>query len=191
MNGSNDIQEATQPEPSFRKRFLRIFVPLVIALLAGGILLTAFLGEHKLQRAFERYTRENRELAAITDSSYADIQRRDIRLFALPLAWSVRKELIRADYEQIDEYFNELIKRKEFGVIMLVEPSGIIRVSTDRKLQGTSFSRLYPGMTLVSTETVSYPLKEGKSIFLVPVMGLNAKTGTIAFVYSYQKFLHP
>jgi phosphoadenosine phosphosulfate reductase len=33
------------------------------------------------------------------------MQRQDIQLFALPLAWSVRKELMHSNYGQIEEYF--------------------------------------------------------------------------------------
>ncbi len=74
---------------------------------------------------------------------------------------------------------------------MLVDPSGIIKISTDRKLQGSSFSRHYPQMRLGVLVPVSYALPEGKSLFVIPVMGLNEKIGTIAFVYSYRELLQP
>ena len=119
------------------------------------------------------------------------VQRQDIQLFALPLAWSVRKELMRANYDGIDDYFNELIQRKGFGVIMLLDPAGTIKVSTDRKLQGSSFLMRYPQMKLAASVPVSYAMPDGKSMFLVPVMGLNARIGTIAFLYSYRELSLP
>jgi hypothetical protein len=180
MNSSNDVQETQRQKPSFWKRFFLITIPLVIALLAGGIFLTRYQGEQELQK-----------LAVIAETRSVDIQRQDVQLFALPLSWSVRKELMRANYDQIDEYFNELIKRKGFGVIMLVDPSGIIKVSTDRKLLGSSFSVRYPYMKLAVLVPVSYAVPEGKSMFVVPVMGLNEKIGTIAFIYSYRELLLP
>jgi hypothetical protein len=180
MESSNDVQEMQQPKPSFWKRFFLITIPLVIALLAGGIFLTRYQGEQSLK-----------ELAELADSRSVIIQRQDIQLFALPLAWSVRKELMRSNYEQIDEYFNEMIQRKEFGLIMLVDPSGLIKISTDRKLQGSSFLMRYPQMKLAASVPVSYAMPEGKSMFLVPVMGLNARIGTIAFIYSYRELLLP
>ena len=180
MQSSNDVQEVPRRKPSFWTRFLLIINFLVIASLIGGIFWTRYQGEQKQQLLTER-----------AEIRYIDIQRQELKLFALPLAWSVRKELMRFNYDQIDEYFNELIKRKGFGVIMLVDPSGTIKVSTDRKLQGSPFSRSYPGMNLGSSELVFYPVQQGKSMFLVPVMGLNEKIGTIAFLCSYQELMLP
>ncbi|NTW11604.1 MAG: hypothetical protein HGA26_09645, partial [Chlorobiaceae bacterium] len=131
---------------------------------------------------------ERTALEAKAAKSSIDIQRRDIGIFALPLAWAVRKEMMHGNYDQIDEYFGELIKIKGFGVFMLVEPDGMIRVSTDRKLQGTAFSVLYPGMETGVQRPVSYGLRDGSSLFVLPVMGLSGRLGTIAFVYSYQPF---
>jgi hypothetical protein len=177
MQSNHDVQEVQRRKPSFWMRFLLVINFLVIASLAGGIFWTRYEGEQKQQELTER-----------ADIRYIDIQRQDMKLFALPLTWSVRKELMRSNYDQIDEYFNELIKRKGFSKIMLVDPSGIIKVSTDRKLQGGSFSRSYPGMNLGTSEMMSYPLQKGTSMVLVPVMGLSEKIGTIAFLYSYQEF---
>ena len=180
MKNSTDLQEIPQTKSSIWNRFLLITIFLVIVALVGGIFWTRYQGEQKQQQFTER-----------AEIQYIDMQRQGMKLFALPLAWSVRKELMRFNYEQIDEYFNELIKKKGFGILMLVDPSGTIKVSTDRKVQGSSFSRLFPGMNLGASELSSYPVQKGKDIFLVPVMGLNEKIGTIAFMYSYQEFLRP
>ncbi len=180
MKSSNDFVLTRQPKPSFWRRLLLIAVPLVFALLVGGIFLTRYQGELRAK-----------ELVELAESRSVVLQRQNIQLFTLPLAWSVRKELMRANYDQIDDYFNELIQRKEFGVIMLLDPSGTIIVSTDRKLQGSSFLLRYPQMKLGATVQVSYALPEGKSMFLVPVMGLNARLGTIAFIYSYRTLSVP
>ena len=180
MKSSTDLQEIPHTKSSIWNRFLLITITLVIAALVGGIFWTRYQGEQKQQQFTER-----------AEIQYIDMQRQGMKLFALPLAWSVRKELMRFNYELIDEYFNELIKKKGFGILMLVDPSGTIKVSTDRKVQGSSFSRLFPGMNLGASELSSYPVQKGKDIFLVPVMGLNEKIGTIAFMYSYQEFLRP
>ena len=46
-------------------------------------------------------------------------------------------------------------------------------------------------MSPVSQEIVSYGLTKGSSLFLVPVMGLNERIGTIAFVYSFGQLSRP
>ena len=100
MKSSNDFGQTRQQKPSFWKRFFLITVLLVITLLAGGIVLTRYQGEQRLK-----------ELVELAESRSVIIQRQDIQLFALPLAWLVRKELMRSNYDQIDEYFNEMIRR--------------------------------------------------------------------------------
>ena len=180
MMSSNDVQEVPRSHSSFWTRFLLAINLLVIALLAVGVVCTRYHGDQKQQLLKER-----------AQIRYIDMQRQELKLFALPLAWSVRKELMRFNYDQIDEYFNELIKRKGFSNIMLIDPSGTIKVSTDRKLQGTLFSRSYPGMNLDSLGLVFYPLQQNKNMFLVPVMGLNDKIGTIAFLCSYEELMLP
>lgn len=180
MESNHDVQQVQRPKPSFWKRFLLITIPLIIALLVGGIFLTRYQGEQRMK-----------ELAELAESRSVVMQRQDLQLFALPLAWSVRKELMRSNYDQIDEYFNELIRRKGFGLIMLIDPAGMIKISTDQKLQGSSFLSHYPQMRLNALVPVSYALSDGRSLFLVPVMGLNEKIGTIAFIYNYQELLQP
>jgi hypothetical protein len=187
MNSSDRYQSPSSGKTSIWKRFLQFGIPLVILLLCGGIFLERWLGETSLLKEKERSETELMALEAKVSKISFDIQRRDIGLFALPLAWSVRKELMHGNYDQIDEYFSELIKIRGFGVIMLIEPDGMIKVSTDRKLQGTAFSVLYPGMEIGVQKPVSYGLRNGSSLFVLPVMGLSDRLGTIAFIYNYQQ----
>ncbi len=180
MKSSIDLQQSSPERLPFWRRFLWIVVTLVVALLCVGIVLTKYLGDQKLQ-----------EFTLQAESRSLDMQRQDVQLFAIPFAWTVRKELIRSDYGRIEEYFSELIKIKEFGIIMLLDPSGTIKVSTNRKLLGSSFALLYPQLNFSVSKPVSYKLQGGKSMFIVPVMGLNEKIGSIVFSYRYRAPLLP
>ncbi len=186
MNRSSGYQPPSHSRPPFWKRFFRIALPVLFLLLCGGIILVRWLGERNLTEERKRSETELKAYGAKAEKLSFEIQRRDIGLFALPLAWSVRRELMHGNYDQIDEYFSELIKIRGFGVLMLVEPDGTIKVSTDRKLQGTAFSVLYPGLQIEVQQPVSYALRDGSSLFVLPVMGLSERLGTIAFVYRYQ-----
>lgn len=186
MGKNGDYQTPSSGKPSFWKRLLQFGIPLLFLILGGALFLERFLGDRRLKEASERSASERKALEVLASNRSIDIQRRDIGLFALPLAWSVRRELMHGNYDQIDEYFSELIRLKGFALFMLIEPDGIIRISTDRKLQGSSFSVLYPGMELGVQKPVSYGLRDGRSLFILPVMGLSGRLGTLAFVYSYQ-----
>jgi len=188
---TQDFSESPLEKRSPLKRFFSVALPVVMLLLAGGIALVYYLGELRLRDASEKASIEKLRYEEALDERALALQRSDVRLFAVPLAWAVRRELMQQNYGQIDEYFNELVRRKQFGVLMLLDPDGTVRVATDRNLQGAAFSGLYPGMNAASEEIVSYSLSEGSSLFLVPVMGLNARIGTIAFVYSFSRLSRP
>lgn len=172
-------------------RFFRVAVPVLILLLAGGMVLMYYAGEWRLREASENAGREKQRYERLLDEQALDIQRSDVRLFAIPLAWAIRRELIQQNYGQVEEYFIELIRHKQFRSVMLLDPDGTVRIATDRKLQGSTFSSLYPGMDALSQQVVSYSISEGSSMFLVPVMGLNERIGTIAFVYSFSRLVRP
>ena len=188
---SQDLSVSLPERRSPLKRFVSVAVFVLILLLSGALALVYFLEEQKLRQATEQAAREKRQYQEALDNRALELQRADVRLFAVPLAWAVRRELMQENYGQIDEYFSDLIRRKQFRVVMLLDPDGTVRVASDRKLQGSAFSGLYPGMSTVSQEIVSHALSKGSSLFLVPVMGLNARIGTIAFVYSFDQLSRP
>ncbi|MEI8032240.1 MAG: hypothetical protein WCH05_02680 [Chlorobiaceae bacterium] len=180
MKNSNDFMDDSRNSSSLWKKFQIGAVLALFIALGGGILLVRYQGAEQLRRQSEG-----------ARSSALALQRQDIRLFTLPFAWAVRKELIKENYEQIDEYFGQLVAKQGFDLIMLVSPSGVIKVSTDRKLQGHFFLFSYPQISLNVTQTVSYSLRSDQSMFVVPIMGLNEKIGTIAFAYTYRAPAQP
>lgn len=188
---NQDISGPLAEKPALKNRFVTILLAVVMVILASGIAVTYFLGEYKLRQAADKAAAEReRYMRAVDERSLAQ-QHADLRLFTIPLAWAVRKELIQRNYGQIEEYLNELIRQKQFRSVMLLDPDGTVRIASDRKLQGGSFSELYPGKQITHEGLVAYPLSQGTSLFLVPVMGLNEKIGTIAFVYSFGQLSSP
>jgi len=183
--------ESPAKKSSFGRRFLVIGIPVLVLLLLGGIFLTRYLDDQKLRNQQLRFEAEKHEMSETLQTSYTDVQHKDIRLFSLALAWAVRSELMRENYDQIDQYFIELIKQNGFGTVMLMDTQGFVKVSSDRNLQGKLFSTLYPSLSLNEEQLVSYPLSGTRSLFVLPVMGLNAKIGTIAFLYTYRTLGSP
>lgn len=188
---NHDVSVSQSEIRSPLKRLVSVAVPVLVLLLAGAVAFVYYLGEMRVTQAVADAALEKQRYERSLDERSLALQRADIRLFAVPFAWAVRRELMQENYGQIDEYFSELVRRKQFKVLMLLDPDGTVRVASDRKLQGSSFSGLYPGMDSSSQQIVSYQLAKGSSLFLVPVMGLNARIGTIAFVYSFDQLSRP
>jgi|WetSurMetagenome_2_1015567.scaffolds.fasta_scaffold287533_2 hypothetical protein len=186
MDSTDPRQTPSNAKPSFLKRFFRIAVPVLIVLLCGSLFIVRWLGQRDLRIERDRSLTELKGYEAKATKRCSEIQSGDMSLFGLPLAWAVRRELMHGNYDQIDEYFSELVRIRGFSLIMLVEPDGLIKIATDRKLQGTPYSVLYPGMDIGVQRPVSYGLRDGSTLFVLPVMGLSDRLGTIAFVYSFK-----
>ena len=86
-----NLPEASDVKRSPFKRFFAIAVPVLFLLLAGGLVVVYYLGELKLKQADERAILEKQRYESVIDERSVAIQRSDIRLFAVPLAWSVRR----------------------------------------------------------------------------------------------------
>jgi hypothetical protein len=105
------------------------------------------------------------------------------RRFALALAWAVRGELIRNNLDQVDQYFAELVKLPDHTLVLLAAPDGKVVVSTDRKHLGADASGLVPAEALSQANIALLAEADGAKLLAIPVMGLNARLGTVLLRY--------
>lgn len=110
-----------------------------------------------------------------------------LRMTAIPFSWAVRKEMIRENYDQINEYLIRFVKEPMVKQILVVKSDGIVAVSTDKKLEGMSFSSLYPTQTLNQDEISATSAEDGNIVVVAPIMGLNARLGFIYMIYMPEK----
>jgi hypothetical protein len=107
-----------------------------------------------------------------------------LRLTAIPLAWVVRTEMARSNYDSIDEYFNYLVKQDRFRLILLARSDGKIIVATDKRMEGSPVSKFYPLSVLTQTETSVNLQEDGSMMAVTPVMGLAGNRGVLILMYS-------
>lgn len=111
-----------------------------------------------------------------------------LRLTTTTFVWAIRKEMLRENYEQINEYLNQLVKEPQIKQILVVKADGIIAVSTDKKVEGAAFSSLYPNELMEKNEIVITDDKNGDMLVIAPIMGLSKKIGMFFMVYEPEKF---
>lgn len=126
------------------------------------------------------------KLASAIDQRILEKNRALLRMTAIPLSWVVRMEMPKGNYDNIDQYFKQIIKEDEFKVILLAGTDGKIIVSTDRRMEGADLSRYYSASYLDQYETTVGRLDNGDLIVAAPVMGLTAKLGVLIMVYPMQ-----
>ena len=107
-----------------------------------------------------------------------------LRLVALPLTWAVRSEMIRDNYDQINQYLNQLVKEKNMKEIVVAKPDGTIVVATNKKREGTSVTSVFPPSVLQEDKTTVSTLENGDIMVVSPVMGLSAKQGVLILLYT-------
>ena len=106
-----------------------------------------------------------------------------LRLTTTTFVWALRKEMLRENYEQINEYLNQFVKEPHIKQILVVKSDGTVAVATDKKLEGVTFSSLYPNELMEKNEIVITDDKNGNMLVIAPIMGLTKKLGTVFMVY--------
>jgi L-lactate utilization protein LutC len=111
-----------------------------------------------------------------------------LRLVAVPLTWAVRSEMIRNNFDQINQYLNQLVKEKNMKEIVVAKPDGTIVVATNKKLEGTSVTGVFPSSVLQVDKTTVSSLEGGDIMVVSPVMGLSSKQGVLILLYTPQSY---
>ncbi len=182
--------------PDWKRRLLETQVPLWLALALGLALLLTFAWKQVAVGAAERrleseraalteqLAREKTELVARAETTLAS---RDeiMQVYAgTLLAWAVRGELIRNNLDQIDQFFNELIRNERVRGVFLAGADGVVRLASDRKLQGVAFADHFPAALLAEPAVVVRPDEAGQRRLVIPIQGLNERLATVVLVYT-------
>ncbi len=105
------------------------------------------------------------------------------RLLGTSLAWAIRGELIRNNLDQIDQYFNELVKNERIKIALLSGMDGKVLVASDKKYQGSEFGQIFPAALLEASEVTIQDTEGGVKLLVMPIMGLNNRLGTAVLSY--------
>jgi len=107
-----------------------------------------------------------------------------VRLSAIPLSWAVRSEMVKENYENIDQYFKQLVQANDFTSISLSASDGKIIVATDKSLEGKMVADIYSPIVRDQFDTTVKVLPNGEIMAVVPVLGVAGKLGVMVLVYA-------
>ena len=97
--------------------------------------------------------------------------------------WSVRKELMTNNIEQINLYSIDMIKEKGFQSIIICNKKGTVISATNKKQEGKPFSSFGKEEYLQLQETKVESLNDSTLVVASPIMGFNSKLGTLVIEY--------
>jgi len=112
-----------------------------------------------------------------------------LRLVSIPLVWAVRSEMIRNNYDQINQYIASFVKEKNMKELVVARIDGKVVAATNKKLEGANISTSFPADVLQAEETTITIRENGDYQVVSPVMGLNAKLGVLVLVYAPPAFV--
>jgi hypothetical protein len=163
-----------------------------IYLYTTGILLVSLIGMFiwkviAVKNMEKKMEAQRVKLVERSEQIVSDNTRDFLRLTTIPLVWAVRKEMIKENYDQIDEYLTRFIKERNMKQILVVKSDGTIAVATDKKIEGMSVSSLYPTQIMEQGDINISVDKDGNLQVVAPIMGLNARIGTLILIYQVQK----
>jgi len=185
--------------PVWRRALLSLntkCLPLWVSLLLALLLVIVFIWSRvSIGAAEARLESERQEMTRKLESDRAALLARlqdytvrqddeSQRRFGLALAWAVRGELIRNNLDQVDQFFNEMVRMARVERVVLAGPDGKLLLSSDKRYQGGDFSTLYPAELLATPQVAVLAGAEGKKRVVVPVMGLTARLGTVVMDYA-------
>jgi C4-dicarboxylate-specific signal transduction histidine kinase len=129
----------------------------------------------------------DRATAQVTEDAtriMTDQNRTLLRLAVVPLVWAVRSEMIRNNYDQINQYLVQFVKEKNMREIVVARPDGTVVVATNKKLEGKPVTSAFPPSVLQENALTVRSTETGDLLVVAPVMGLSDKVGILILVYA-------
>ncbi|MDD5388503.1 MAG: hypothetical protein PHD37_04115 [Gallionellaceae bacterium] len=133
--------------------------------------------ESKQLQAHDQLVEQARQL----DSHHGE---ESLRRFSVPVAWVIRRELMAANLDQVDQYFTDLVQRQGFQAALLANPDGKVLVASDRKKLAEPFANLYSAQYLQAGEIKVERGANGNLLAIIPILGLNQQLGTVVLEYA-------
>lgn len=171
-------QPELRPDRPFIVVHWRLIVILLLSLAVAGMYLWK---EIAVNRARAQLTERAGRIITEQNRSF-------IRHVAVPLVWAVRSEMIRDNLDQVDQYLTQFVKEQNMKEIVVATPDGTIVVATNKKLEGTHITAIFPPSVLQVDKTTVTSLENGDIMAVSPVMGLSAKLGTLVLVYTPMRY---
>ena len=171
------------PTMQLPARYAVVLVGIIVIIFAWKLITVS-----KVESDMAKKLENERVIITQQAREYADKQYlKEEERFGQVLSWAVRGELIRNNLDQIDQYLSEIVKMKDTERVVLIGDDGQLLVSTDKRLEETKGTEIFPNEILNLQKITVKSDVDGRKILVVPVMGLNKKIATVVVSYKLAK----
>lgn len=170
------LSQTPAAKPSSGSTFMKYWHLFVILLLMLAVAGTYAWKNMAVAKARIELTQRAEQLIGEQNKTY-------LELVAVPLAWAVRGEMIRDNYDQVNQYLAQFIKEKGMKELVVARPDGKVVAATNKKLEGAAITDSFPAEVLQVDSTTLTTMANGEIMVVSPVMGLSEKLGILVLVY--------
>lgn len=157
---------------------------IIVGAVVLGVIVWLYLSKSmEVKRVEEAAAAQRTALLKQADARQTDMVKQSLILFSMPLAWAIRREMMADNLDQVDQYVTELVKQKGIERVAVAKADGAVAVASDRKQLGTALGTLYDKRYLSAEQVSVEETAPGKWLMVVPVMGMNARLGTVVVEY--------
>lgn len=183
---------ASSPAPSefnfkaWAKKFYSILLMIIVLALTVGL-------GYQSVRLIQVTKAKEKERVLIQENVREVLlakSKESLMLTMKPLVWAIRAEMIRENMDQTNQYVNELVKVRNFNLVMVVGTDGNILVASDKKLEGARFTESFNGKYIASQEAGIELVDSSMFHISSPIMGFDSRLGTLFIEYFPQQELH-
>ncbi|MHB0982046.1 MAG: hypothetical protein ACYC02_01545 [Thiobacillus sp.] len=183
-----DPYEQASGTPGFWHRYrLPIIVAVIGIAIIGWLYVSKGIAVRQAQDAVteaqESVAAQRAEWDKQAEARQAAMVKQSLSQFGVPLAWAIRREMMGDNLDQVDQYVTDLVKLEGFEGVTVAQADGSIVVASDRRHLGAAFGSLYAERYLTAEQITAEETAPGQWLLVVPVMGLNARLGTVAIDY--------
>lgn len=151
------------------------FITGLLLLFCLYLLVARFLDGRRQEQALQQLQEQAEQVVRLNAE-------KQLRLMVKTLVWAVRSAQIRDNLDEVNQYFYELVKEPNVKVVVLANRQGQIVVATNKKLEGKTFSDLFPADALQLND-VAFSQRDSIYQIAAPVMALTSKLGTLYIQY--------
>lgn len=165
------------------KKFYLYLILILILAIAGVYIWKSFEIRGLEKKMDEQKVTLTKKSQNILDSKSKEL----LESIVLTLSWAVQKEMVIENFELINKYLIELVKKPGMKLIFLSTPEGKIVVSTDKSFEGKDAILIIP-QELMNIDSIRVDEDINENIRVVsPIFNLNQKIGVLVLLYSKEK----
>lgn len=176
MNTDNKSSNALiSPKTSPNSPLILYGIIAVLVLVAGYLL-------YRNSQLTDQFGQERTQTRQTVAQNQLANDRQQLTFGMKTFVWAVRNAMLQNKPGEINEYFNTLVRDRGVKEVLLVDPSGKVTISTNKKNQGSLFVSRFPAY-LLQQQGVYFNNKTPYELS-APVTAPNQRLGTLVMFYT-------